>query len=136
MDTVEQAVLGAAPSYGFQLLLSFHWRLISGRGSSVMPGFVQAEDARSAMVSRLTLRNTGAPGCWHPARVKKERTRNNHLSQGQVVLMWETFRLVHCPPPAPSLTAQTCFPKVQGKWEERGAGACCPLLTPVCEAEL
>lgn len=41
--TVEQAVLGPAPFHGFQILL------ITGRGSSVMPGSVQTEDVRNYM---------------------------------------------------------------------------------------
>lgn len=101
-----------------------------------MPGSVQVEDAKSDVVSRLTLRNMGAPGPWHPACIKSERTKNNHLSQGQVVLVWEAFHTVRCPPTALSLRAQTNLPKVQGKREERGAGACCPRLPPACKAEL
>jgi len=95
----------------------------------VMLGSAQAEDPRSDRVSRLTQRNTGAAGSW----VKKERTSNTHLSQGQV---WENFLLVHGPPKTLSLRAQTYFPKVQGKREKGGAGSCCYCLPPVCEDEL
>lgn len=88
---LEQAVLGIAPSHGFQVLLSFHWWLISGEVLDVMAGSVQAEDARIDVVSCCTLKETETPGCLHPAWVKKERTKKNHLSQGQLVSMWKNF---------------------------------------------
>lgn len=112
---LEQAVLGIAPSHGFQLLLNFSCCIIPGRGLDVMSGSLQAEDARIDMVGWLTLKETGIPGCLHPAWVKKERTRNNHLSQGQLVSVWETFHLVHCPPIALRLSTETYFPKTQEK---------------------
>lgn len=45
-ELLEQAVLGIVLPHGFQLLLSFHWWIISWRGLDVMCGSVQAEDAR------------------------------------------------------------------------------------------
>lgn len=52
-------------------LLSFHWWLIFGRGSDVMPESVQAEGTRTGVVNRFTLRETGTPGYLHAAFDKK-----------------------------------------------------------------
>lgn len=118
---LEQAVLGIAPSHGFQLLLNFHWWVISGEGLDVMPGSAQAEDARIYMAGWFTLKETDSwlfPSCFGQKRKNQEK-----LSQGQLVL--ETFQLFYCPPTAFRLCTETYFPKTQEKWFERGA--VCPL---------
>lgn len=107
-----------------------------------MPGSVWAEDGGTDMVSRLTLRNTGAPGYWYPAWVEKKEPGTTISLKGK--WFWggkpSTWFAAHPQLSASEVKAKVQknldFPKVEGKWEERGAGACCPLLPPVCEAEL
>lgn len=90
----------------------------------------QAMHAQDAAVSRVTQGLLGRKLgllVLCPAWFKRDRSRNNHFTQGQVFLAWKTFHVV-CWHLQSSASEMKPISLDSVKWEERGALIC---LQPV-----